>query len=113
MVRMALVPVEEDPIVGKTIPVVILEFNANSKKTVLSHREARSLITQREKRMEEETRMAKQQAHTKLLELRAAEIAQIAIGDIVEALVYKITPPNFMALRAGSLTIRVWWDELS
>lgn len=113
MVRMALVPVDEDPIIGTTIPVIILEFNAYSKKTVLSHREARSLITQREKQAIEEARITKHKAHTELLELRAAEIAQVAIGDIVEALVYKITPPNYIALRAGSLSIRVGWDELS
>lgn len=111
-VRMASVMVEDDPLIGTAIPVLLLEIKPISRQLVISHREAKQLIAQRKREAEEADKLAKQQAHEALLRQKAVDITWVTVGDIIEAKVYNNTNPKFVALRAGSLTVRVGMDEL-
>ncbi|GAB3840673.1 S1 RNA-binding domain-containing protein [Hymenobacter jeollabukensis] len=110
-VKMATVASEDDPLVGKTIPVLILEIKPVSKQLVVSHREAKQELAAREREAAEAARMARQQAREALMQQRALEMSLVSIGHIIEGQV-DYCNPKFIALRAGALTIRVGLDEL-
>jgi len=110
LVKGHVVAVDEDPLIGTIIPVIILEIKY-PLQLVVSHREAKAKLASLEREAAEEARQQRQQAHLTLKQRQREELSSVNIGDIIEAQVDHMSSKS-VALHAGSLYVRVDCEEV-
>ncbi|WP_324680951.1 S1 RNA-binding domain-containing protein [Hymenobacter sp. GOD-10R] len=106
LVKMAVVSVEEDKLVGTTVGIVIIEISQSPFKLVVSRKIAKEVQAEQIAREKLARQIAKQAEQESLLNRRTEEIKTLILGDIIEGHVL-YNGDGFTIVRAGSLNARI------